>query len=73
MPSLIETLSNTKEEGMVRHECAEALGSIASPEVLPVLRHFTKDPEDVVAQSCVVALDMYDYETSGQLEYVAER
>lgn len=48
---------------MVRHEAAEALGSIATPEVLEVLEGFKKDEETVVRESCEVALDMYEYET----------
>lgn len=48
---------------MVRHEAAEALGSIATPEVLEVLESYRQDQEQVVRESCVVALDMYEYET----------
>lgn len=58
VPALIAVLENTKEEGMVRHEAAEALGSIASDEVLPVLARFVQDSERVVAESCIVANDM---------------
>ncbi|KAJ3017965.1 hypothetical protein HKX48_003252 [Thoreauomyces humboldtii] len=69
VPALIRSLSNTKEEGMVRHECAEALGSIAEPECLDVLRKFSDDPDRVVRESCVVGLDMYEHETSGAFQY----
>lgn len=69
VPSLIEVLQDSSEEGMVRHEAAEALGSIATEEVLPVLKKFTNDKEDVVRQSALVALDMYEYENSNELEY----
>ncbi|ORY87745.1 Deoxyhypusine hydroxylase [Protomyces lactucae-debilis] len=69
VPSLIQVLKDTKEEGMVRHEAAEALGSIASDEVLPVLAQFAKDSERVVAESCIVANDMAEYERSEQLDY----
>lgn len=69
VPALIRSLSDTTEQPMVRHESAEALGSIATPEVLEVLRSFSKDPEQVVRESCIVALDMYDYETSEQFQY----
>jgi len=54
---------------MVRHECAEALGAIASPECMRILEEFREDPEVVVSQSCVVALDMSEYENSNQFEY----
>jgi len=45
---------------MVRHEAAEALGSIATEDVLPALEAYrTKGPR-VVRESCEVALDMYE-------------
>ncbi|KAJ3294245.1 hypothetical protein HK104_003822 [Borealophlyctis nickersoniae] len=69
VPALIKSLSNSAEEGMVRHECAEALGSIATPEVFPVLKQFSTDPERVVRESCVVGLDMFEHETSGEFQY----
>jgi len=68
-PALIEALRRTDEHAMVRHECAEALGSIATPEVLPILEEFRRDNEAVVKESCEVALDMYEYETSGAFQY----
>lgn len=58
---LLEVLANENEEAMVRHECAEALGSIATEECLPVLERFRQDEERVVRESCAVALDMVDY------------
>jgi len=64
VPMLIESLSDVKENCMVRHECAEALGSIADEKCLSVLHEFKNDPSDVVKESCLVALDMYEYENS---------
>ncbi|KAJ3041477.1 hypothetical protein HDV00_009273 [Rhizophlyctis rosea] len=69
VPALIKSLSNTTEEAMVRHECAEALGSIATPEVFPVLKQFAEDSERVVRESCIVGLDMFEHETSGEFQY----
>ncbi|ORX51620.1 ARM repeat-containing protein [Hesseltinella vesiculosa] len=69
VPALTETLNDEKEAGMVRHEAAEALGSIATPEVFEVLSKYKQDHEAVVRDSCVVALDMYEYETSGDFQY----
>ncbi|OZJ05697.1 hypothetical protein BZG36_01417 [Bifiguratus adelaidae] len=69
VPSLITTLTKTEEVDMVRHEAAEALGSIATPEVFPLLDAFRKDNDRVVRESCEVALDMYEYETSGAFQY----
>ncbi|ODV91233.1 hypothetical protein CANCADRAFT_2947 [Tortispora caseinolytica NRRL Y-17796] len=69
VPALTKVLNNEKEEGMVRHEAAEALGSIASEDVLDLLKSKVNDEERVVRESAVVALDMYEYENSGELEY----
>lgn len=75
VPALVESLQDEDEVDMVRHEAAEALGSIATEDVLPVLRNYSqsqiksKDVPRVVRESCVVALDMYQYENSGKLEY----
>lgn len=70
IPSLVETLSNTKEASMVRHEAAEALGSLGDEEgVEDVLRKFINDPEQVVRDSIIVALDMAEFERNGEMEY----
>lgn len=69
VPSLIQVLSNPGEEAMVRHEAAEALGSIATPECQDVLRKFAQDDERVVRESCLVGLDMFEHETSGEFQY----
>lgn len=69
VPALVKVLNNHQEANMVRHEAAEALGSIATDECLPVLSEISKDKEEVVRQSAEVALDMYEYENSGQLDY----
>ncbi|KAM3715832.1 Deoxyhypusine hydroxylase, partial [Dirofilaria immitis] len=66
---LIHSLENKEENHMVRHECAEALGAIATKECKEVLRKFRSDPERVVRESCEVALDMAEYESSGQFQY----
>lgn len=70
IPSLIATLSNAKEESMVRHEAAEALGSLGDEEgVEDVLKSFLDDPEQVVRDSVIVALDMAEFEKNGEKEY----
>ena len=70
IPSLIETLSNTQEESMVRHEAAEALGTLGDENgVEDILRGFLNDPEQVVRESVIVALDMADFERKGEKEY----
>ncbi|MCD7470742.1 hypothetical protein HAX54_010844 [Datura stramonium] len=50
----------------LRHEAAEALGSIADVECLALLVDFAKDPEPIVSQSCEVALSMLEFEISGK-------
>lgn len=54
---------------MVRHECAEALGAIATDECRSILEKYLKDQERVVRESCEVALDMCDYENSEEFQY----
>ena len=50
---------------MVRHEAAEALGGIATPEVLPHLKEWMnrEDAPRVVRESCQVAIDMWEVRT----------
>jgi deoxyhypusine monooxygenase len=70
IPSLTEALSNTKEASMVRHEAAEALGSLGDEEgVEDTLKKFLNDPEQVVRDSVIVALDMAAFEKNGETEY----
>nr|XP_033811753.1 deoxyhypusine hydroxylase [Geotrypetes seraphini] len=69
VPQLAEVLVNMDENPMVRHECAEALGSIAKESCLETLRVYAQDKERVVRESCEVALDMYDYENSTEFQY----
>jgi deoxyhypusine monooxygenase len=70
IPSLVETLSDANEASMVRHEAAEALGSLGAEDgVEQVLRRFLDDPEQVVRESVVVALDMAEFERNGEREY----
>ncbi|KAK6827713.1 hypothetical protein PG987_011054 [Apiospora arundinis] len=55
---------------MVRHEAAEALGSLGEEDgVEDILKAFLHDKEKVVRESVIVALDMVDYEQSNQTEY----
>jgi len=62
-------LKNPSENCMVRHECAEALGSIATEEAEALVKEYAKDIDQVVRESCVVAIDMSEYEKSGAFEY----
>lgn len=70
IPALTAALSNLEEESMVRHEAAEALGSLGEEEgVEDTLKRFLHDKEKVVRESVVVALDMAEYEKGEQAEY----
>lgn len=70
IPSLAATLGNTREESMVRHEAAEALGSLGDEDgVEDLLKTFLDDPEQVVRDSVIVALDMAEFEKNGEKEY----
>jgi len=67
---LMERLRDINENDMVRHECAEALGSIATDAINAELKKYL-DPSipPVIRESCVVALDFSDYNQSGQFQY----
>lgn len=55
---------------MVRHESAEALGSLGDEDgVEETLKKFLHDSERVVRESVIVALDMAEFERGGELEY----
>ncbi|GLT42327.1 hypothetical protein SLA2020_163310 [Shorea laevis] len=64
--ALSNVLKDVNEHPMVRHEAAEALGSIADHESVALLEEYAKDPEPLVSQSCEVALSMLEFERSGK-------
>ena len=59
--ALSTVLRNLDEHAMVRHEAAEALGAIGGQVAVEVLTEFTHDKEQVVQESCHVALNIIDY------------
>ncbi|KAG9230671.1 putative Deoxyhypusine hydroxylase [Amylocarpus encephaloides] len=70
IPALTAALADLKEESMVRHEAAEALGSLGEEDgVEATLKLFLNDEEQVVRESVVVALDMAEFEKGGEVEY----
>jgi deoxyhypusine monooxygenase len=70
IPALFAVLGDKKEESMVRHEAAEALGSLGEEVgVEDQLKQYLNDPEQVVRESVIVALDMAEYEKNGEIEY----
>ena len=74
--ALEESLRRTDEHSMVRHESAESLGAIDGrwEDVERILSEFQHDENDVVRESCLVALDAADYwaRGSGDKEEVEE-
>lgn len=71
IPALLKVLRKTNESDMVRHEAAEALGGIPTSEsdggeVLAILRDWAAREEapQVVRDSCVVAVDMWEVSVS---------
>jgi len=69
VPYLQRRLEDGSENAMVRHECAEALGSIATDECVRILQCHAHDKARVVRESVEVALDMSEYENSEQFQY----
>ena len=59
--ALIQNLGNCDDHPMVRHESAIALGSIGGAQAKAALRKFATDPQPMVAESCLVALDTCAY------------
>ncbi|KAJ7259607.1 hypothetical protein B0H12DRAFT_1108825 [Mycena haematopus] len=71
VPALLKVLENAEESEMVRHEAAEALGGIGTPDVLPHLKEWMarEDAPLVVRQSCEVAIDLWEHENSDEFQY----
>lgn len=67
--ALKDSLEDANENEMVRHECAEALGAIATPYCFRILKNYLKDDKRVVRESCEIALDMCEYENSSEFQY----
>eukprot|EP00163_Fabomonas_tropica_P017777 TRINITY_DN3152_c0_g1_i1.p1 TRINITY_DN3152_c0_g1~~TRINITY_DN3152_c0_g1_i1.p1 ORF type:complete len:311 (+),score=76.29 TRINITY_DN3152_c0_g1_i1:173-1105(+) len=55
IPKLNQVLENEKEDGMVRHEAAEALGAIGEEQSIEILEKYMKDPVVEVAETCQIA------------------
>ena len=56
VPALSAAVRSEEEHPMVRHEAAEALGAIGTAEATSVLRDHVSHPEDILRESCWVAL-----------------
>eukprot|EP00736_Rhodelphis_marinus_P002323 Rmarinus@m.8986 len=62
-------MARENEHYMVRHEAAEALGSIATPECNDILDKYRGDKQPPVRESVEVALDISDYNQSSDFQY----
>ena len=58
---LIRVVEDNEEHPMVRHEAAEALGSIDTENATNILKQFALSKCRIVRESCEVALDQADY------------
>nr|NVI76172.1 nero [Cucujiformia] len=58
---LISVLEDGKQEPMVRHEAAEALGAIGSETALSYLQKYKSDSVTEVAETCELALDRINW------------
>nr|NVI76080.1 nero [Cucujiformia] len=58
---LISVLKDEKQEPIVRHEAAEALGAIGSEITIPLLENHKKDDVKEVSETCELALDRIEY------------
>ena len=66
----MDCLRNSGENDMVRHECAEALGSIATSEISDELsKYLDASQPDVLRESCVIALDFVEYNLGNEFQY----
>lgn len=70
---LTKVLQNESEHRMVRHEAAEALGAVGGEEVERLLEGYLHDKEDVVQESCHVALDTIEYWASSDFNATHEQ
>jgi len=67
---LLARLRDEDENPMVRHECAEALGDIPGVEIeAEMAKYLDPKVDPVVRESCVIALDMADYNNSKEFQY----
>lgn len=68
--ALLATLRDEGENPMVRHEAAEALGDIPGVALEEEMaRYLGEDVDPVVRESCLIALDMADYNSSKEFQY----
>ncbi|KAH7471106.1 hypothetical protein PRIC1_003083 [Phytophthora ramorum] len=70
--TLHRVLSDELDDGMVRHEAAEALGAIGAAQSLPILEQFSTDSAPEVSDTCKLAVDLVKYKLAKAQGKVAE-
>jgi len=68
VPQLTASLNDPSEPSIVRHECADAIRSIAADGCEASLRRHVCDSTRIVSDSCVLALDSLEFELKQQPE-----
>jgi hypothetical protein len=64
LPTLERVLRDLKEDPMVRHEAAEAMGAISSAQSIPTLKEFLNDERQEVRETCEIALAKVEWDNS---------
>ena len=64
LPTLERVLRDLKEDPMVRHEAAEAMGAISSVQSMPILKEFLNDERREVRETCEIALAKVEWDNS---------
>eukprot|EP00397_Hematodinium_sp_SG-2012_P049660 GEMP01057367.1.p1 GENE.GEMP01057367.1~~GEMP01057367.1.p1 ORF type:complete len:257 (+),score=63.98 GEMP01057367.1:22-771(+) len=59
--ALIASLGREEDHSMVRHEAAIALGSIGGEKAMEVLKYWSTNKDELVAESCLVAIETMRY------------
>ena len=59
--ALMHSVADVAEHEMVRHEAAESLGAIGTPDCVAFLEAHAASDTPMLRESCVVALDCTDY------------
>jgi deoxyhypusine monooxygenase len=63
-PTLEAILADETDDSMVRHEAAEALGTIGNVRSLGILKKFSQDEAPEVSETCALALRLVQYKQS---------
>nr|NVI76092.1 nero [Cucujiformia]NVI76151.1 nero [Cucujiformia] len=70
--TLVSVLENVKQEPMVRHEAAEALGAIGVEIALSYLEKYKNDPVIEVAETCELAIDRINWLKTNKYTILSE-